>query len=61
MLKSNLIYNYFLDFRIKMESIEEPSVSVKLNCFINMASKKEISWETLTYVVKDLTSTHEKA
>ena len=44
-----------------MKSIEEPSVSIKLNCFINMAIQKEISWETLSYVVKDLTSNHEKA
>ena len=44
-----------------MESFEELSVSVKITGFINMAIKKEISWKTLSIVVKDLTSTHEKA
>ena len=44
-----------------MESFEELSDSVKITGFINMAIKKEISWETLSIVVKDLTSTHEKA
>ena len=44
-----------------MKSFEELSVSVKITGFINMAIKKEISWKTLSIVVKDLTSTHEKA